>query len=163
MFQFASGTFFWTIINFLIILFVIYKFALPPLFKLLDERENKRLEILAEMEKNKNESEKIFLEYQNKLTGIKEEAKQILRSAKVEKEQIKKTTFDEAVKEKQKILTSIKEELNIEKKRFIEDMRFKATDLVIQCTENIIKKELNPNDHEKIISEKINQLEKVLK
>lgn len=163
MLEFTSSIFFWSIINFLILFFIIYKFAFPPLFKILDEREKQRLELIAEMEKNKEEAKKAYAEYQSQLANINNEVKVILKEAREEKEQIKKKSQEEAVQEKQKILKSIKDELIIEKRQFIEEMKQNAVALVMSCTEKIIKKELNPKDHESIFKENIAELQKVLK
>ncbi|MFA5879077.1 MAG: F0F1 ATP synthase subunit B [Candidatus Margulisiibacteriota bacterium] len=163
MLKFTSSIFFWSIINFLILFFVVYKFAFPPLFKILEEREKKRLEIMEEIKNNQEESKKLYIEYQAQLSNINNEARQILKEAREEKEKIKKETQEEALKEKQRVLTSIKEELVIEKKLFIEEMRLNAVNLVVNCSEQILKKELNPKDHDTIFKENILELQKVLK
>ena len=163
MFEFTSSIFFWTLINFVVLLFLIHKYALPPFYRILEEREQKRLSLMDELEKNTTHSKQIMDEYQQKLTAIEDEAKSIIKEAHAEKETIKKEVFASALIEKQKILTSIKDELEIEKKQFIEEMKISASDLVIECTEKIMQKELNAADHMNLIQKNISELDNLLR
>lgn len=163
MLEFTSSIFFWTLVNFIILLFLIHKFALPPFYRLLEDREKKRLDLVAALEKNTQESKNTLDSYHEKLSHIQEEAREILKSAQQEKEQIKKEVFAQALTEKQKILTSIQDELQIEKKRFFEEMKDQAADLIITCSQKIIQKELKPKDHYQIIQQNVDDLEKLIK
>ena len=163
MFKFSESIFFWTCINFFLLLFFVHKFILPVFYRLLEEREKKRLNLLDELEHNKKDAENLKKLYEEHLNNIKNEAQQIIKNAEIQNNKIRSETIDQAFAEKQKILENIKDELIIEKKRFIGEMQESAIDLIIHCTRKILKKEIAEQDHEKIIKENIQDLEKIIK
>ena len=162
LFEFSQSIFCWTLINFVLILFLVHKFALPRFYTLLEEREKKRQSVIDELDKNLLESKKSSEEYFQKLSLIQQEAKEILKSAQKEKENIKKEVFAQAMEEKQKILDAVKEEITIEKKKFVEDMKNEAVELVVECTEKVIKKNLSSEDHYRVIRDNLDSLSGIL-
>lgn len=162
MLEFTQSIFFWTLINFIVLLFLVHRFALPPFYRLLEDREKKRLQVIDDLEKNMAESKSLHEQYQQKLSQIHIEAKEILKTAETEKEMIKKEILAKALDEKQKILTAIKDELDIEKKKFVDEMKNNAVNMVIECTQKIIQQEIKPEAHYDIIKHNIDELEKMI-
>jgi F-type H+-transporting ATPase subunit b len=163
MFEFTSSLFFWTIINFLVLLFLVNKFALPAFFKMVEDNEAKKREAMADLQRNREESKRLFDDYQSKLSGIQDEARAILNEARKEKEEIKKRELEKLLQEKQDILSSIKKEILNEKKRFIEDMKEHAADLIVLASKKVIAKNLSTEDQLDVILQNITDFEASLK
>ena len=70
MFEFTESTFFWALINFSILLFILHKFAWKPLYKQIQEAEDKKLDMMAELESNLANSQLLANQYQEKLDNI---------------------------------------------------------------------------------------------
>jgi F-type H+-transporting ATPase subunit b len=80
----ASNTAAWTLIIFLTVFAVLYKYAFGPIAKALDEREKGILGNIAAAQKQNDEAKNLLKQYQAKLDASKDEVRQILEAAKVD-------------------------------------------------------------------------------
>ncbi len=163
MFEFTSSLFFWTLINFLILLFLISKFALPAFFKMVEESENAKQQAMDELEHNRLESRRLLSDYQGKLAQIQDEIRQIKSQAVSEAEEFKKKEFAKITDQKEALLAGIKGEVESEKQKFIEDMKLHAANLIVSTTKKVIHKEVLREDHEALILQNIADFEKLIK
>ncbi|MSR88936.1 MAG: ATP synthase F0 subunit B [Candidatus Margulisbacteria bacterium] len=162
MFEFNSSLFFWTLINFLILLFLVHKFALPAFLKMVEESEARKQAALLELENNNKESQRILNEYREKLSQAQDEARQILALAHQERDEIKKTEMEKMHQEKQNLLVGIRNEIDLEKRRFILDMKSESVGLILSAAKKIIRREINAAEHERLIEEDIQEFDALL-
>lgn len=155
MFEFTESTFFWALINFSILLFILHKFAWKPLYKQIQEAEDKKLDMMAELESNLANSQLLANQYQEKLDNIHIEAKKILHEAMLKTEELRKVEIKKLQDERQKVLDSAHDVLTLEKKRFFKQAKETLADVIISVSEKVIRKELKPNDHQTLIAENI--------
>ncbi len=163
MFEFTSSVFFWSIINFAVLLFLVNKFALPPFYQMLKDNEKRKQDLIDSLESQRKESQALLNDYKAKMAGIQEEARQILNAAKLEKEEIKKRELERLAQEKQTLLAGIRGEIEFEKKKLMDDLKENAVDLVVSATRKIIAKEFSKADHEQLIRENIREFETLLR
>ncbi len=159
MFEFTSSLFFWTLINFVVLLFVLNKFVLPSFYKMVEESAHKKQSAIDELNRSRDESVRVLAEYQGKLAKVQDEVREILAEAKREKEEIKKNELAKLLSEKQEILTGIKEELKNERRLFAEEMKAEAANLIVATSRKLLQRELQSVDHEQIIRENIHDFE----
>lgn len=163
MFEFSSSLFFWTLINFLILLFLVHKLALPSFLKMVEESEARKEAALLEIEKNHRESQQILEEYKSKLSQVQNEAKEILALANKEREQLMKSEKEKMLEEKNVLLSGIRNELDVEKKRFLSDLKVESVNLILATAKKLIGRELNQSEHEQLIAEDIEALDAMIK
>jgi F-type H+-transporting ATPase subunit b len=163
MFEFTSSLFFWTSINFIVLLFLLHKLILPAFYKMVEEHHQKKEADAAEIEKNRDLSRKVLAEYESKLSAVKEEAESILAQAREERELLKKQALESLIQEKNELLKGIKAELQHERKQFVDEMNAHAADLITSVARKLIKKELTQADHEAIIRQNIEDFEALIK
>ena len=60
MFEFTSSIFFWSILNFFILLALVYKLALPSLFQMVEANAKKKQDLIDSLEAQQKESEKLL-------------------------------------------------------------------------------------------------------
>ncbi len=146
------------IVNFTILLFVLYKYAYKPVLEMLDKRakmvarsvdEAKKAEMsLNEAEKMREESvikartesKKIIAEAKEIIAKEKENS---LAGAKEESERIIKSGFNTVKQEKEKAKAQLEKEMS---------------DLLLLGLEKVTAKTLTPEDQKKIIAESVNSL-----
>lgn len=162
MFEFNSSLFFWTLINFLILLVLVHKLALPAFLKMVEESEARKQAALLELENNNKESQRILNEYREKLSQVQDEARQILSLAHKERDEIKKTEMEKMHQEKQVLLVGIRNEIDLEKRRFIMDMKSESVGLILSAAKKIIGREINAAEHERLIEEDIEEFDALL-
>ena len=159
MFEFNSSLFFWTLVNFLILLVLVHKFALPALLKMARESEEKREAALRQIEENNRESQKILEEYRERMKNAEAEVRQILAQAQKEREEIKKTETEKMLKEKHDLLQGIRNEIDVEKRRFVAAIKAESVELILSAAKTLIQRELKAQDHEQIIEKNIQEFD----
>ena len=163
MFSFSHSLFFWTLINFLILLFLVSKFALPSFLNMVEEAEKAKQQALDELEHNRQESRRLLAEYQSKLAHIQEESDKAYAKIAEEVDAFKRQEFDKVLVQKHEMLSSVQHELQNEKFRFVEDMKLHAANLIVATTKKVIQKEVLREDHEALIQQNISDFEKLIK
>jgi F-type H+-transporting ATPase subunit b len=160
MFEFTSSTFFWSSVNFVILLLLVHRFALPAFFKMVDENESKRNQLLTELESKVSDADLLINEYRSKMATAEEEVQSILAVARKEAESFKSQMAKEAHDEKQRLLTGVHQELDSERRKIVADIQERATDLIVLSTTKIIGKEFSVSDHEAVIRESLADFER---
>ena len=157
--QLDPGLFIWTIITFLLLAFVLAKFAWKPLLKRLDDREAMIKSSLDDAEKAKIELEKLNEESEKVMAKARSDAQVILSEGKTAAEKIKEDTIAKA-KEAAKIRDDAKEQIQVEKDKALNDIKKEVVDLSISVAEKLISKNLSDADNKAMIKESLKKVKR---
>ena len=158
--QLDPGLFIWTIITFLLVLFLLSKFAWKPLLKVLQEREDEIKSSLKDAEVAKAELEKVNLESEKILNNARAEARKIQAESKSVSEKQRDEIIHKAKEEAKKIVVNAESQIKMEKDLAIKQIQEKVIDLTFSISEKVIKKNLTTDDNQKIIKDSLKSLEK---
>lgn len=139
--------------NFLIIFFILKKFAFGPIGKLIKERQDSITKGLLDAEKNKKLLENTEKEYEKVILSARNEANQIIVDAKNDAQAKKDKLMEDAKKEVSVILESGKKNLEIEKVKMLSEARKEIVDLVMQVSEKVLNEKVDGNYSNKVIKE----------
>ncbi len=137
------GYFVWALIIFLILLFILKKFAWKPIIKMLNEREQNIAGSIATAEKIKAEMAQLQNENEALLAKAREERAQLLKEARETKEKIINEAKDMAKVEAGKIITDAQQAINAQKMAAITEVKNEVGKMVVELSEKILKKELS--------------------
>ena len=112
--QLDPGLFIWTILTFLVLLFLLAKFAWKPLLAALEERENKIKNSLEDAEKAKAELERINVKSEEIIAKARSEAQSIRVEAKAATERIKADLKAKAEEDSKKAREEAEKQIHIE-------------------------------------------------
>lgn len=157
MFQIETGLIIWSSISFGILVFLLYKFLLPPILNMIDEREGKIKEALSAAEDTKKEAGNLLDEYRKKLDESRKIADQIIENSKSESQMIIKDAVERSKNETKIILNQAKSEIEAARKKMIKDVKNISADLVVLAASKVIEKNLKKEDNLALISEIINE------
>lgn len=144
----------WSTIAFLLLLFVLKKFAWKPIVSSLDERNNSIADALAQAEKARQEIQELSNRNEEILKEAKEERNNILREANAVKEEIIAEAKTKAQEDAAKILTAAKEDIETQKLAVMADLKNAAANLSVEIAEKVLTRELSAKgEQEKYISE----------
>ena len=160
MFEFTSSTFFWSSVNFVVLLFLVHRFALPAFFQMVDENESKRNQLLIDLESKVKLADALISDYTAKLAAAEQEAQRILADARHAAESLSATLEKEAHDKKQKLLAGVHQELDSERRKIVADIQASATELITLSTARIIGKEFSLSQHEAVIRESLADFER---
>ena len=158
--QVTPGLYIWTIITFLLLFYVLARFAWKPLLKMLEERENLIKSSLDDAEKARQELEKINSESEVIISQARSEAQSILSDGKAAAEKIKDDTIAKAKDEASKIREDAKHQIQVEKDKAITDIKKEDVDLSISVAEKQIYKNIREQENRSLIEESLKKIKK---
>jgi F-type H+-transporting ATPase subunit b len=144
----ALGLVFWTTIAFLLLLFVLKKFAWTPILDAVKQRELDIEVALQQAEKAKAEMAKLTADNEKLLAAAKEERALILKEAKVVGEKLVEEAREKAKVEANKLLADAKAEITTQKLAAITEVKNQVGVLAIELSEKIMRKELAGKDEQ---------------
>jgi F-type H+-transporting ATPase subunit b len=136
------GFFFWTLVAFLVVLFLLKKFAWKPILKSLNERESNIANSIASAEKVKAEMAQMQNENEALLAKAREERAQLLKEARETKDKIINEAKEQAKIESSRIVADAQAAIEAQKMAAIIDVKNQVGKLVIEVSEKILRKEL---------------------
>tara|TARA_Y100001970_G_scaffold148439_1_gene182254 strand:+ start:327 stop:899 length:573 start_codon:yes stop_codon:yes gene_type:complete len=154
----SPGLLVWTIITFLVVLFILKKKAWGPLMKVLDDREKKIEEALATADKAKADSQNLSAEIDKMKADSQAERQQILADAKKDADNLMAKKESEAQQKYDQMIDKAKKEIDSEKAKALKDIKSVAVDLSVQAASKIINKNLDSSDNKKIAEDTINSI-----
>lgn len=144
--------------SFLILVFLVRKFAWGPVMDMMKQREEHVANEILAAEKNRESADKLFAESETRLEEIKQEARSMIEDAKQlgkqQEEQIIQTAKAEAVSLKE----AAQKDIQMEKERALQAVQDQVASLSVLIATKVIEKELNEADQEDLIADFVNQL-----
>ena len=156
----TPGLYIWTIITFLLLLYVLAKFAWRPLLKMLEERENLIKSSLDDAEKAKLELERLNEESEKIMAKARVEAKEILAEGKTTAEKVKEDTISKAKEAANKIREDAEKQIQVEKEKAITDIKNEVVEISISVAEKLINKNLSDADNKALVDESLKKVKK---
>ncbi len=132
------GLVFWTVVNFLILVVLLAKFAWKPIIKTLDEREKKIKDDISSAQVARAEAQKIKQEMEAKLEEISAQSFQKLKEAQEIANEEKKKILDSAAKQANAMVVQAKAEIAGETQKAIEALKAQMADTTLLALKKII-------------------------
>ena len=148
------GLIFWTSVVFLLLIFLLKKFAWSPILKAVDDRNKSIDEALSSAEKAKVEMEQLSANNEKIIQEARIERDSIIKEARAVKENTISEAKSKASSEAEKIILSAKEQITNEKMKAMVELKNEIADISIQMAEKIIKSELKDVKSQKKLIEK---------
>lgn len=130
-------------IAFLIVLFLLKKFAWKPILTSLSERENKIDDALKAAERAEQRMKEIEAQNQNLLAEAAKERETMLKAAREASEKTINEAKDKASAEAAKLLEQARETIHNEKMRALTDIKNEVGRLSIEIAEKLMRDSLN--------------------
>ena len=144
--DFSIGLFFWVFVIFLVIIFVMAKFAWKPILDSINERETSIVDALnqaklarEEMQSLKAENERIIREAKVERYAILKEARDIRDKMVVDAKELAKVEGD-------KMIEAARQSIISEKAAAMDDIKAQIGALSLNIAETILKQKLDTND-----------------
>ena len=150
--EFSIGLFFWQTVIFLLLIWLLKKYAWTPILNTINDREEGIKNALESAEKAREE-----------IKTLKASNDKVLKEAKIERDNIlkeannlKKSILEEAKTEAQKIIDNANDSIKNEKEAAVSEIKKQVATLSIEIAEKLIKEKLSDDDKQmKIVKELI--------
>ena len=146
------GLIFWTLITFLVLLFILKKFAWKPILSAVSEREQGIRDALASAVEARKEMENLQADNERILKEARVEREAMLKEARELKNKMIDDAKQDAKLEASKLITQAKAAIEAEKKATIADLRSQVAKISISIAEKVVREELsNTEKQEKLV------------
>jgi F-type H+-transporting ATPase subunit b len=155
----TPGLMIWTIVAFLITLFVLKRYAFGPIQKILDERREHIRRSIEEADNARDEARKLLEEHRALIGQARSDAEGILAEARKTRESMEQRRREETEAERQRRLEETRREIAAETQRALEQIRSEVADLTLEATSIVVGKKLDADRDRELIAEAIDALD----
>ena len=140
------GLIFWTGISFLILLFILKKFAWKPILNSVNTREQSIKDALAAAEAAKREMENLTADNERILKEARAERETLLKEAREIKTKMIADAEEDAKVKADKLMANAQAAIETEKKAAISELKAQVANLSLDIAEKVVKAELSNKD-----------------
>lgn len=146
------------ILNFLVLVFVLAKFAYKPLLGVMEERKNKIASDLEAAEKAKADAETVKSEYAAKLADARQEAQAIIDNARKTAQAAHDKIMADTKAEQEQLIAAAKETIALEKQKSLDDIRAQVISLSMIAAGKIVEQKLSSEEDKKLAGEIVDSI-----
>lgn len=154
------GLIFWTIITFLILLFILKRTAWKPILQSLAEREENIRASLEKAEQARREAELILQENSRRLAEAEEQVKKIINEGREYSNKLRAEILEKANQEAKRMIDLAQQEIERKKEEALDELRDVVSELSIQAAEKILEKSIDKEENKKIVEKLIQNISK---
>jgi len=154
------GLMIWTVVTFVVLLFILKRVAWKPILTALDKRENDIKEALEQAEKAKDEARQILESNQANLAKAEEESKKIIEQSRTYAESLKEQMISESKEQAKKIVDDASSEIQRKKDTAFEELKGQIAEIAVSAAEKIIRESLDAQKSKHVIDKYLNEVTK---
>jgi len=154
------GLIIWTIIIFLLLLYILKKTAWKPLLKSLSNREQLIKDSVEKAETLRQEAERMLEENKKVLSKADEESRRIITEGKELAEKLRSELISKTNEDTNRMVQRAKEDIEREKLGALNELKSEIASLAVQAAGKIIDENLDEKKQKKIINNLADQITK---
>jgi F-type H+-transporting ATPase subunit b len=155
----TPGLMIWTIICFLIALFVLKRYAFGPIQNIIEERRAAIQRSMEAADEARDEAERLLEEHKKLIAEARGQGEAILAEARKTRESMEQRMREETEAERQRRLEETRKEIAAETARALEQIRAEVADLTLEAASRVVGRTLDSERDQELISEAIDGLD----
>ncbi len=152
------GLIIWTIVTFVALLVVLRAVAWKPLLKMLEEREGRIQDALAQADRAREEAQKALVENQNAMAKAQAEVQQSIAEGREAAQRVADEVRQRAEAEANQLLEQAQRTIRQEKEQAIQELRNRVADLAILAAGKVLDESVDDARSRKIVDDFIDQI-----
>ena len=158
-FEIDPGLFVWSVITFLILVGLLYRFAFNPLMRMQKARQAEIHQSIVDAESLRDEAQQLLADYKQQLAQARQEADAIVERARKAGETSKAELQEEARVQAEATLAKARQQIERDTNQALQRIREEAADLTITATAKVARSSLSEEDQLRLIKEAINEID----
>jgi F-type H+-transporting ATPase subunit b len=158
-FEIDPGLFIWSLITFLTLVGLLYKFAFNPLMALQKKRQDDIHQAIHDAERLRDEAQELLANYKLQLGEARQEAEGILDRARKLGEANKAEIQEEARVQAEATLAKARTQIERDTRQALDSIRTEVADLTMAATERVARTGLSGEDQIRLIQEAIDGID----
>lgn len=150
---------FWKIVTFALLLVLLRWLVYPAIRDQIEKRQSEIERAIDEAEKTRAEARELLAEYRRQIDEARGEARQILDESRKQGEAQRERIRTEAREEGERMIQRARDDIARERDTALREIRGEVSGMVIEASERVLGRELDGSEHERLISEALDNLE----
>ena len=155
----VGGLMFWTMLIFLILLFVLSKYAFGPIVGAVEAREQALRDAMDQAREDRDAAAAALAEQRKQLEAARADAQKIIADGRVTAEKMRADLLEATKAQQGEMLERARRDIETEKVHAIADLRREAVDLAIAGASKVIEKNLDDAQNRKLVENYLSSLE----
>ena len=157
--QVTPGLMIWTIVCFLVVLFVLKRFAFAPIQKTIDDRRERIRQAIDEADRAREEARNLLEEHRKLIGQAKTEAEEILAEARKVADAQRERVREETETDRQRRLEETRRQIEQATHQALGQIRDEVGKLSVLAAEKITRKSLTDADQRRLIDEALAEID----
>jgi F-type H+-transporting ATPase subunit b len=153
------GLMIWTLVLFLITMWVLSKVAFPKIQEALDKRAKTIAESIDAAERQRKESDELLSEYRARLAEAREQADDIMVRARKSAETAEAEAAAAGKEKREELVEAARRDIEAETRRSLDQIRQEVADLTVLATERVTRKSLTDEDQKRLVEEALSEVD----
>lgn len=148
-----GGLMFWTLLIFIVLFFVLWKYAFGPITAAVEQRERALELAIAEAKRDREEAAKLLAEHKAQMEQARGEAQRLIAEGRAIGEKMRTDMLAETRTQQQELLERARRDIATERDSAIAQLRREAVELAIAGAGRVIEKNLDSAQNRRIVEE----------
>jgi F-type H+-transporting ATPase subunit b len=148
----------WTAITFLVLMWVLWRFAFGPIARMLAEREGTIRDAIDSARKEREEAEKLLAQQKDALAKAQRDAAELAKRNQQEMENFRAQLTAQARKEADDLVATARKAIGEERRLAVAQLRAEVADLAVAAAGRIVKSSLDEKAQRQLVDEYIQGL-----
>jgi F-type H+-transporting ATPase subunit b len=157
--QVRPGLMIWTIVCFLVVLFVLKRWAFGPIQKMIDTRREHIQNAIQEADHAREEARNLLEEHRKLIGQAKSDAEEILADARRVAEAQRERVREEADEDRQRRLEETRRQIEQATHQALGEIRNEVARLSLMAAEKVTRKSLTDKDQQRLIDEALAEID----
>jgi F-type H+-transporting ATPase subunit b len=153
------GLMVWTLLVFVISMYILSKVVWPRLAEALDKRQRAIEESIDVAELTRTEADRLLEEYRERLTEARQQADEIVARARKTAENNESEAIADAKRKREEMMAQTRRDIEQETRRSIQAIRAEVANLTVLATEKVTRKTLTEDDQKRLVDEALSELD----
>jgi len=154
-----AGLMFWTLIVFLLLLFVLSKFAFKPLFAAVEAREKALEDAIEGAKRDRAEAATLLAQHRTQLEAGRGEAQKLIADGRAVSEKMRSDMMTQTKQQQEEMIEQARRVIEGEKSAAIASLRSEAVDLAIAGASRVIEQNLDSTNNRRIVETFLSSLD----
>ena len=146
-----AGVMFWTLIIFVVLLFVLSRYAFKPLTAAVEAREKALEEAITSAKRDRDEAARLLADQQKAVDAARADAQRVVAEARTTGDKLRNEMLEQTKQQQHELLERARTEIDNERKRAIADLRREAVDLALAGASKVVERNLDDQTNRKLV------------
>jgi F-type H+-transporting ATPase subunit b len=149
---------FWTLVIFLILFWILKKYAFPAVLGAVEAREKALAEAIEGAKRDRDEAAKLLADHRAQIENARNEAQKFIAEARSVSEKSRADMLEKTRQEQQEMLERARRDIGIERDKAIMELRREAVDLAIAGASRVVEQNLDSDKNRKLVESFLSSL-----